>query len=161
MTSPPSAPAGGEEAKKVEKVEVRTASPKGVSVSLPPFTTNRADPLGQRFIRVNLVIEVADAKASEELTQQDARVRDSILLLLSSKSYADIASPESKLLLKSEIGVLEYRVYAGSANTTADDVYAIRDLIRTAIRRCAEAKQEQPRPGRFIIARESGEREGL
>lgn len=65
------------------------------------------------------------------------------------------------LLLKSEIGVLEYRVYAGSANTTADDVYAIRDLIRTAIRRCAEAKQEQPRPGRFIIARESGEREGL
>lgn len=96
-------PAGGEEAKKVEKVEVRTASPKGVSVSLPPFTTNLADPLGQRFIRVNLVIEVADAKASEELTQQDARVRDSILLLLSSKSYADIASPESKLMLKSEI----------------------------------------------------------
>ena len=65
------------------------------------------------------------------------------------------------MLLKSEIGVLEYRVYAGSANTTADDVYAIRDLIRTAIRRCAEAKQEQPRPGMFIIARESGEREGL
>ena len=59
------------------------------------------------------------------------------------------------LLIKSEIGVLEYCIYAGSANTTKDDVYEIRDLIRTAMRRCAEAKQERIQPGRFIISKES------
>lgn len=80
-----------------------TAPPVGATIPLPVFTTNLADPLGQRFIRLNLEIEVADAKVMEELSRQNARVRDSILLLLSSKTYADIASTESKLMLKSEI----------------------------------------------------------
>jgi flagellar FliL protein len=87
-----------------EKVAVQAASPPmGSTVPLPVFTTNLADPLGQRFIRLNLEIEVADAKVVEELGRQNAKVRESILLLLSSKTYADIATNESKLMLKSEI----------------------------------------------------------
>ena len=91
--------------KKVEKVEVNASSakPKGTTVSLPVFTVNLADPLGQRFIKINLDVEVADAKVTDEITQQNARIRDAIILLLSSKSYADIATTESKLMLKSEI----------------------------------------------------------
>lgn len=87
----------------VEKVELAPTQPTGLSVPMPVFTTNLADPLGQRFIRLNIEVEVADAKVVEELAKQNARVRDSILLLLSSKTYADIASTESKLMLKSEI----------------------------------------------------------
>ena len=91
-------------AKKTETVEVKQpAAPVGTTVALPVFTTNLADPLGQRFIRLNLEVEVADAKAVEELGRLNARVRDSILLLLSSKTYADIATTESKMMLKSEI----------------------------------------------------------
>jgi flagellar FliL protein len=91
-------------AAQAEKVTVQApAPPVGTTVPLPVFTTNLADPLGQRFIRLNLEIEVADAKAVEELARQNAKVRESILLLLSSKSYADIATNESKLMLKSEI----------------------------------------------------------
>jgi flagellar FliL protein len=87
-----------------EKVEVQAPTPPvGTTVPLPVFTTNLADPLGQRFIRLNVEIEVADAKAVEELARQNAKVRESILLLLSSKTYADIATNESKLMLKSEI----------------------------------------------------------
>ena len=86
-----------------EKVEVPAAAPIGTTVALPQFTTNLADPLGQRFIRLNLEVEVADAKVVEELGRQNARVRDAILMLLSSKTYADIATTESKLMLKSEI----------------------------------------------------------
>ena len=87
-----------------EKVEVNTAAkPVGTTVSLPVFTVNLADPLGQRFIKINLDVEVADVKVTEELARQSARIRDSVILLLSSKSYADIATTESKLMLKSEI----------------------------------------------------------
>lgn len=92
-----------EQAAKAEKIEVQKTQPVGTTVALPVFTTNLADPLGQRFIRMNLEIEVADPKAVEELTKQNARIRDTILLLLSSKTYADIATTESKLMLKSEI----------------------------------------------------------
>ena len=90
---------------KSEKVEASpiAARPKGTTVSLPAFTVNLADPLGQRFIKINLDLEVADAKVTDEIAQQNARIRDSIILLLSSKSYADIATTESKLVLKSEI----------------------------------------------------------
>ncbi len=91
-------------AKKEEVVEVKQqASPVGTAVPLPVFTTNLADPLGQRFIRLSIEVEVADSKAADELARLNARVRDSILLLLSSKTYADIATTESKMMLKSEI----------------------------------------------------------
>jgi flagellar FliL protein len=89
--------------KKVEKVEVQSARPMGTTMSLPVFTVNLADPLGQRFIKINLDVEVADSKVLSEIAQQNARIRDSIILLLSSKSYADIATTENKLVLKSEI----------------------------------------------------------
>jgi flagellar FliL protein len=79
------------------------APPVGTTVPLPVFTTNLADPLGQRFIRLNLEIEAADAKVVDELARQNAKVRNSILLLISSKTYADIATTESKLLLQGEI----------------------------------------------------------
>jgi flagellar FliL protein len=88
---------------RTETVAVAPSNPVGVNVPMPVFTTNLADPLGQRFIRMNLEVEVTDAKVAEEMARHNARIRDSILLLLSSKTYADIATTESKLMLKSEI----------------------------------------------------------
>lgn len=94
----------GDAAPKTEVVEeTKSLSPVGTTVSLPVFTTNLADPLGQRFIRLSIEVEVSDSKAVEELGRLNARVRDSILLLLSSKTYADIATTESKMMLKNEI----------------------------------------------------------
>lgn len=93
----------GDGAQTAEKVEVQPVSPVGVTVPMPQFTTNLADPLGQRFIRMTMEVEVADSKVAEELARQNARLRDTILMLLSSKTYADIATMESKIMLKSEI----------------------------------------------------------
>ena len=77
--------------------------PIGTTIALPVFTVNLADPLGQRFIKISIEVEVADTKAAQAMDQQKARIRDSIIMLLSSKSYADIASTESKMMLKGEI----------------------------------------------------------
>lgn len=60
-------------------------------VSLPTFTVNLADPLGRRYIRLTLEVEVNSEDAAAELTNSTAKVRDAINLLLSSKSYADLA----------------------------------------------------------------------
>ena len=75
----------------------------GQVVPLPAFRVNLADPLGKRFIKLVVEVEMASPKAVEELNTQQAAVRDSIILLLSSKSLADISTMESKLLLKGEI----------------------------------------------------------
>lgn len=97
MPSDPDAP------KKTEKAEPTPAEMTGITLALPPFTTNLADPLGQRFIRLSLEVQIADQKVAEEMTKYNARIRDSIIILLSSKAYADIAGAESKIMLKSEI----------------------------------------------------------
>lgn len=89
-----------------EKETKQAAAPSkamGINIPLPVFTTNLADPLGQRFIRMNIEVEVAGQAVADEMARNNARIRDSIIILLSSKSYADIAGTESKLLLKSEI----------------------------------------------------------
>ena len=75
----------------------------GTSVPLSEFTTNLADPLGQRFIRISIEVEVADQTVVAEMTRLNARIRDSIILLLSSKTYADVAGAENKIVLKSEV----------------------------------------------------------
>ena len=70
---------------------------------LDPFLVNLADPLGKRYIKVTFEVEIIDPKVAEELVKQKPKIRDSIITLLSSKTYADLAPPESKLELKNEI----------------------------------------------------------
>jgi len=94
---------GGSNAPRVERVEAQPVSPIGTIIPLAQFTTNLADPLGQRFIRLTLEVEVADKRVGNEIMQQNARIRDSIIMLLGSKSFADIATLESRLMLRSEI----------------------------------------------------------
>jgi Flagellar basal body-associated protein len=79
------------------------AQPIGKVVPMPPFTVNLADPLGRRLIKITLSLEVASEPVIEELKAQQPRVRDAVIMLLSSKTYADIATQDSKLVLKSEL----------------------------------------------------------
>ena len=72
-------------------------------VTLPSFLVNLSDPLGRRYIKLTLDVEVADQDTASVLESASAKVRDAVILLLSSKSYADLASLESKLLLKNEL----------------------------------------------------------
>ncbi|WP_290921483.1 flagellar basal body-associated FliL family protein [Halodesulfovibrio sp.] len=72
-------------------------------VTLPSFLVNLSDPLGRRYIKLTLDVEVASPEAAKVLESANAKVRDAVILLLSSKSYSDLASLESKLLLKNEL----------------------------------------------------------
>jgi flagellar FliL protein len=91
-------PAQTDQTTKAEEV------PKDVQVvTLPTFLVNLSDPLGRRYLKMTLDVEVINPKVAEELNKSTARVQDAMILLLSSKSYADLAPLENKLLLKNEI----------------------------------------------------------
>lgn len=75
----------------------------GELVSIPPFLVNLADPQGRRYLKLALDIEVKDKLAADELNKNMPKVKDALLLLLSSKTYDDLASIENKILLKKEI----------------------------------------------------------
>jgi len=89
----------GAENKTVEE----TAPEKAEVVTLPTFLVNLADPLGRRYVKMTLDVEVRNPEAAAELNANQAKVRDAVILLLSSKSYADLASLENKIILKQEL----------------------------------------------------------
>ena len=71
--------------------------------SMPPFVVNLADPLGRRYLKLSLEIEVKNQAVLEKTEKAMPRIKDALLLLLSSKSYSDLASMENKIALKNEI----------------------------------------------------------
>lgn len=99
--------AGGEkkEAAREGKTEI---------VTLPTFVVNLADPLGRRYLKITVDVEMVDQKAATELRNAEPKVRDAVILLLSSKTFADLASVESKILLKNEIVERLNQVVSGS-----------------------------------------------
>lgn len=70
---------------------------------LDTFLVNLADPLGKRYIKVTFEVEVVSPEVVEELGKQKPKIRDSVIMLLSSKTYADLAPAEAKLTLKTEV----------------------------------------------------------
>ena len=73
------------------------------TATLPPFLVNLSDPLGRRYIKLELEVELITPSVAKELGAQNSRIRDSLIMLLSSKTYSELSVPEGKLLLKNEI----------------------------------------------------------
>ncbi len=86
----------------VQTVQTPSA-PNLQTTTLDPFLVNLADPLGKRYIKVTFEVEIVDPKVAEEIVKQKPKIRDSIIMLLSSKTYADLLPAESKEQLKTEV----------------------------------------------------------
>jgi flagellar FliL protein len=71
--------------------------------SLEPFIVNLQDNSGTRYLKLTVNLELTDGASAADLTAQAAQVRDSLIILLSSKSYADIGTVEGKYLMRDEI----------------------------------------------------------
>lgn len=71
--------------------------------NLEPFIVNLQDNSGTRYLKLTVNLELTDGANPAELTAQTTQVRDSLIILLSSKSYADIGTVEGKYLMRDEI----------------------------------------------------------
>jgi len=70
--------------------------------SLDPFIVNLFDPKSVRYLKVTLQLELAGI-AKEEVDVQVPKIRDSLIILISSKKLEEVASMEGKLRLREEI----------------------------------------------------------
>ena len=75
----------------------------GQLVPLPLFLVNLSDPLGRRYLKLGVEVEVRDAEAQAALTKYEAKIKDTLLLLLSSKTYEGLSTMKAKVELKQEI----------------------------------------------------------
>lgn len=77
--------------------------PLGKIFSLETFIVNLADKGGNRYLRVTMDLELGIPDLESEIKKRLPQVRDSILMILPSKSFADISSIEGKIALRDQI----------------------------------------------------------
>jgi len=91
--------------KKSEEVaeEQKPTIPQTVTYQLDTFLVNLADPGGKRYLKLTMELELDNSKVIDEITKENFKIRDTILLILSSKEFDDISTVGGKLALKKEI----------------------------------------------------------
>ena len=101
-----------EEVTEEEKVEEKTLSEepkpakkvkKDLMFHLEPFIVNLAKSGGNRFLKVTVSLEMSSPEVRLGLKKNIQKVTDSILLLLSTKTFKDVYSVQGKFTLKGEI----------------------------------------------------------
>ena len=75
----------------------------GAVMPLEPFLVNLADQESRRYLKLKVELEVDQEKHVKELEKSVSRMRDALILLLSSKTYTEISTQEGKRRLKEEI----------------------------------------------------------
>ena len=70
---------------------------------MEPFIVNLADPGGRRYFKVQVVLEFDKAALQDELKQRRAQLRSNIILLLTSKTYTQVATMAGKIKLRNQI----------------------------------------------------------
>jgi flagellar FliL protein len=91
----------------VQTQPVTTARPVppavGVMVPLEPFMVNLARTKGSRILKVTVTLELNNPIVQPEVEDNRQKIMDSILVLLSSKTFEDVYSIQGKFKLKDEI----------------------------------------------------------
>jgi len=87
-------------------------------VDLDPFLVNLADTAETRFAKITIKLESRAPDFSQSLNDHLHQVRDSLLLLLSSKRYSDIRTVEGKLELRDNI-IERVNAIVGEGKATA------------------------------------------
>lgn len=72
-------------------------------VTLDSFIVNLTGDGYSRYVKLTVALESSRPEVNEELTSRMAQVRDTIIVLLSSKRLSDITDFEGKALLKEDI----------------------------------------------------------
>lgn len=75
----------------------------GVMVPLEPFIVNLAKTKGSRILKVTVTLELNHPEVQPEVNNNRQKIMDSILVLLSSKTFEDVYSIQGKFKLKDEI----------------------------------------------------------
>ena len=81
----------------------------GPTYKLDTLIVNLADQGGKRYLRVTMEFELKPGEnleaneVVEEIEKRLPQIRDTILMILPSKQYADIATTEGKIALRDEI----------------------------------------------------------
>ncbi len=75
----------------------------GKTIPMETFLVNLSGNRGNKVLKVNMELEVEGDRIADEVDKRKPQIRDIIIILLSSKTYNQLSSPEGKEFLRDEI----------------------------------------------------------
>ncbi|MFC1822958.1 flagellar basal body-associated protein FliL [Thermodesulfobacteriota bacterium] len=75
----------------------------GPMFPLSTFIVNLVDPLGKKYLKVVVELELDDVKLTEEIKMRLPQIRDTVITLLSAKTFEDVSQLEGKFQLRAEM----------------------------------------------------------
>lgn len=92
---------GSEEEAEAEAVEEEVTI--GPMYKMDTMIVNLADRGGKRYLRVTMQFELSTPEVVDEIDMRLPQIRDSILMILPAKQYADISTTQGKATLREEL----------------------------------------------------------
>ena len=75
----------------------------GPVVKLDPFIVNLSGSGGRNYLKIDLSLELGNPQMEEEINNKLPKIKDAILLVLSTKTFDDVKTSQGKLVLKYEL----------------------------------------------------------
>lgn len=75
----------------------------GKLVPLETFLVNLSGAHGRKLLKINMELEVNNGEVQEEIEKIKPKIRDYIIIIVSSKSFAEVSTKEGKDALREEI----------------------------------------------------------
>lgn len=75
----------------------------GEMYGLEPFVVNLADPKGKRYLKIQIEIELTSPEAVERAMKATPRLRDMVIMMITSLTFEDVMTPEGKILIRDEL----------------------------------------------------------
>jgi len=97
---------GGKEGKEGKEGKSKTEDDDefiGKMIPMETFLVNLSGNRGNKVLKVNMELEVEGERIADEIDKRKPQIRDIIIILLSSKTYAQLSSTEGKEYLRDEI----------------------------------------------------------
>ncbi|MCB2182890.1 MAG: flagellar basal body-associated FliL family protein [Desulfobulbaceae bacterium] len=77
--------------------------PVGEILTLEPFVVNLADPKGKRYLKIKISLELESLEAVDRVQKVTPKMRDIVIMMLTSLSFEEVMTPEGKLRIRDEL----------------------------------------------------------
>jgi flagellar FliL protein len=89
----------------VNKEELKKTQEKkiGEMFDLKPFVVNLSDPRGKRYLKIKITLELGNDATAEKVTPYIPKMRDMVIMLLTSLTFDEVMTPEGKIRVRDEL----------------------------------------------------------
>ncbi len=75
----------------------------GEMITFKEFVVNLSDPKGKRYLKCSISIEVESIESMERVSKIEPKMRDIVIMLLTSLAFEEVMTPEGKIRIREEL----------------------------------------------------------